>query len=103
MAKLSAPALQTLVDVIVALGHYRQRGSKTLPLSKTTLCLVKEDVKMYLLCSDHGACLSCYMENVVPFLEDPRALRAVCKDCLCDIATNAVSKACFEDGATQVA
>lgn len=107
MAKWSAAALQILVDLIVALGLYRQRGSKTLKdvrrLSKTTLSLASEDVKMYLQCSDQGACLSCYMETIAPFVEDPRALRAVCKDCLCDIAaTNAVSQACLEDGATQV-
>lgn len=87
-------ALQTLVDLI-------QRGSKTLKdvkrLSKTTLSLASEDVKMYLQCSDQGACLSCYMETIVPFVEDPRPLRAVCKDCFCDIATNASSKACLED------
>lgn len=66
MAKWSAAALQILVDLIVALGLYRQRGSKTLKdvrrLSKTTLSLASEDVKMYLQCSDQGACLSCYMK-----------------------------------------
>lgn len=88
---------QLLQELQVSLAQFRQceaTGWKQFePVSQKTKRSVAEDVKQWLDCVDHGACLSCYMENVLPFLEHDHALRAVCKDCVCDIANSAMDDA----------
>ena len=60
---------QLLQELKVSLGEFRQCQSngwkKCEPVPQETKRSVAEDVKQWLDCADLGACLSCYMENVV--------------------------------------